>query len=51
MKTRNLAQKHGFERNKAQVMRDRKKDVKKGVRKHKKPLDRGSFVCDSANAR
>ena len=36
MKDRNLVAKHARQFNKAAVMRDRKKDMKRGVRKHKK---------------
>ena len=34
-KTRNLVAKHSRQFNKARVMRDRKKDAKRGYRKHK----------------
>lgn len=36
MKDRNWVAKHARQFNKAAVMRDRKKDMKKGARKHKK---------------
>ena len=36
MKSRNYVAKYAREFNKAAVMRDRKKDMKRGARKHKK---------------
>lgn len=36
MKDRNWVAKHARQFNKAATMRDRKKDMKRGVRKHKK---------------
>ena len=36
MKDRNWVAKHARQFNKSAVMRDRKKDMKRGVRKHKK---------------
>lgn len=43
MKQRNFVAKHSTSYNKAKVYKDRKKDVKKGYMKHKKPSNNDGF--------